>query len=331
MARFILACGLIAGLAACDSSEPSPSATPPIQGQPQPGSQASSAPGAQPPSTPKYPPAPFPKDAPAPAPAQDKPPPSREEMFPRLQEFVVKPLEGEPVWPSPADEKEVARHGFIPFKGGYQYERVDASGKVGSCGVVVDGRILLDRGVVELLGCGEGGKEYESVLRLDADVQGLDLALSLCGLKRGPVPGRLGDPKIMQGDRVVVLLQWEDEEKKTITHRAEDCVVNIQKKAPMPRVGWTYVGAMLPVPDPAATTGKTYRVLAASGTRSLLTTYRDPSTLLDNPLFDAVDDSLYMANYMILPTGGTKVRIILRAPDEAAKQEIAKLEEELAK
>ena len=145
------------------------------------------------------------------------------------------------------------------------------------------------------------------------------------------MPGRLADPNIMQGDRVVGLLQGENEEKKTITHRAEECVVNIARKAPMPRVGWTYVGAMLPVPDPAATSGKTYRVHAASGTRSLLTTYRDPSTILDNPLFDAIDDSLYMANYMILPAGGTKVRVILRAPDEGVKKEIAKLEEELSK
>jgi hypothetical protein len=88
---------------------------------------------------------------------------------------------------------------------------------------------------------------------------------------------------------------------------------------------------MIPVPDPAATAGKTYRILAASGSRSLLTTYRDPSTLLDNPLMDAVDDSLYVANYMVLPSSGTKVRVILRAPDEAAKKEIAKIEEELTK
>jgi hypothetical protein len=128
-----------------------------------------------------------------------------------------------------------------------------------------------------------------------------------------------------------VLFQWENAEKRTITHRAEDCVVNLALKAPMPRVGWTYVGAMLPVPDPAATTGKTYRVLAASGTRSILTTYRDPTTLLDNPLFDAVDDQLYIANYMILPPPDTKIRVIIRAPDDAARKEIEKLEKELAK
>ena len=255
-------------------------------------------------------------------------PPSREPL-PQVQEFVVKPIEGEPRWPSPADEKEVARRGYLPFSGGYLYELVDDSGKITQSGAVVDGLILLDRGVVELLGCGSGGKEYESVLRLDGDVQGLDLSLSLIGLKRGPLPRRLADPKVMQGSRVVVLFQWETEDGKTVTHRAEDCVVNIQRKAPMPRVGWTYVGAMLPVPDPAGTPGRTYRVLAASGSRSLLTTYRDPSTLLDNPLFDAMDDSLYMANYMVLPQPGTKIRVVCRAPSETEKAEIQKIEEEL--
>lgn len=262
---------------------------------------------------------------------QAQPPQPKEEPLPRMPEYIVKPIEGEPVWPSPADEKEVARRGYLPFKGGYQYEIADATGKTTQAGVVVDGMILLDRGVVELLGCAQGGKEYESILRLEADVQGLDLALTLCGLKRGPIPGRLADPDLLQGSRVLVLVQWTDEEGRTITHRAEDCVVNIRRKAPMPRVGWTYVGAMLPVPDPAATGGKTYRVLAAAGTRSLLTTYRDPTTLLDNPLFDAMDDSLYIANYMVLPPMETKIRAILRAPDEVGKKEIAKLEEELAK
>ena len=241
------------------------------------------------------------------------------------------PLEGEPLWPSPADEKEVSRRGFVPFKGGYQYDLADDAGKVTQSGVVVDGRILLDHGVIELLGCGEQGKEHESILRLEADVQGLDLALNLCGFKRGPIPGKLADPEVMQGSRVLVFLQWENEDKKTVTHRAEDCVVHIQRKSPMPRVGWTYVGAMLPVPDPASTSGKTYRVLAAAGTRSLLTTYRDPTTLLDNPLYDAVDDSLYMANYMVLPAMGTKVRVILRGPNEQERKEIATIEESLAK
>jgi len=329
MSRLLLSCAGLLALLACDSKDSAkvnpPAAAPTAANPPAPSLGNPTVPPSAPPR--KLPG----QQEPMPKPPDSNPPPMREDMFPKMQEFIVKPIDGEPVWPSPSDEKEVAQRGFLTFKGGYQYELAGEQGKIAQSGVVVDGRILLDRGLIELLGCGEGGKEYESMLRLEADVQGLDLALSLCGLKRGPIPGRLADPDIAQGSRVVVLLQWTDEEGKTVTHRAEDCVVNIARKLPMPRVGWTYVGAMLPIPDPAATPGKTYRVLAAAGSRSLLTTYRDPTTLLDNPLFDAVDDSLYVANYMVLPAPNTKVRVILRAPDEALKKEIAKLEAELMK
>ncbi|HEU4339802.1 MAG TPA: YdjY domain-containing protein [Planctomycetota bacterium] len=325
MNRLLLTCAALVALAACEKAKPAALPAPTVSKEdPKPATG---------PTTPPAPPVAFPPltQEPMPKPPDSKPPPMREDMFPRMQEYVVKPVEGEPVWPSPSEEKEIAAKGYLQFKGGYQYELTNPEGKVTESGVVVDGRIILDRGLIELLGCGEGGKEYESMLRLDADVQGLDLALTLCGLKRGPIPGRLNDPDVMQGSRVIVLLQWVDDAGKTVTHRAEDCIVNIARKAPMPRVGWTYVGAMLPVPDPAATSGKTYRVLAASGSRSLMTTYRDATTLLDNPLFDANDDSLYVANYMVLPSMGTKVRVILRAPDDALKKEIAKLEAELAK
>ncbi|HEY3226358.1 MAG TPA: YdjY domain-containing protein [Planctomycetota bacterium] len=326
MSRIWIVAGVLMAIAACDSPKPpsTPASTPPpsaitegpkaVAEAPKPADPAPAAPS------------PTPQD-----PGPGQPPPTREDLYPAKNEYVVKPLEGEPVWPGAADEKEIAKRGFLPFKGGYQYELRDSAGKVAQSGAVVDGRILLTHGLIELLGCGEGGKEYESVLRLEADIQGLDLALQLSGLKRGPVPARLNDPSLNQGSRVVVLLQWEDEGGRTITHRAEDCVVNIHRQKPMPRVGWTYVGALLSLPDPGAPSGRSFRVLAATGTRSLLTTYRDSTTLLDNPIEDAVDDTLYVANYMVLPKVGTQVRVILRGPDERGRQEIAAAEKELEK
>lgn len=320
--------GVVLTIAACDSSKPPPA----------PASKPATTPSAIPEAPPAVAETPKPANpAPAPPPSvpQDPgpgdPPPSREDQDPNKAEYAVKPLEGEPIWPGAADEKEIAKRGFLPFKGGYQFELRDASGKIVQSGAVVDGRILLTHGLIELLGCGEGGKEYESVLRLEADIQALDLALQLSGLKRGPVPAHLNDPSLAQGSRVVVLIQWEDDGGRTVTHRAEDCVVNIHRQKAMPRVGWTYVGALLSLPDPGAPSGKTFRVLAATGTRSLLTTYRDSTTLLDNPIEDAVDDTLYVANYMVLPRMGTKVRVILRAPDERGRQEIAEAEKELSK
>lgn len=327
MRRIWIVAGILMAFAACDSPKPPSSPT----SKSDPSSVTADEPGPVAQAPKKGDPAPA---APRPRPQDPgpgEPPPTREDLYPNKSDYLVKPLEGEPVWPGAGDEKEIAKRGFLPFKGGYQYELRDAAGKIAQSGAVVDGRILLTHGLVELLGCGEGGKEYESVLRLEADIQALDLALQLSGLKRGPIPARLNDPTLPQGSRVVVLIQWEDDGGRTISHRAEDCVVNIHRQKAMPRVGWTYVGALLALPDPGAPSGKTFRVLAATGTRSLLTTYRDPTTLLDNPIEDAVDDTLYVANYMVLPKMGTRVRVILRAPDERGRQEIADAEKELSK
>jgi len=45
---------------------------------------------------------------------------------------------------------------------------------------------------------------------------------------------------------------------------------------------------------------KKHKVLAATGSRSLITTFRDRTALLDNPLEEAVDDTLFGSNYMLL-------------------------------
>jgi hypothetical protein len=60
-----------------------------------------------------------------------------------------------------------------------------------------------------------------------------------------------------------------------------------------------------------------------------VTTFRDKTALLDNPLEEAVDDTLFGANYMILPKPGTPVRIIFRSPTAVERTEIAELEKKL--
>jgi len=87
------------------------------------------------------------------------------------------------------------------------------------------------------------------------------------------------------------------------------------------------------VVDPTSTPRerKTYKVLAASVTRCLMTTWRDASALLDNPIPDAVDDTVYAANYVVAPRSGTSVLVLIRPPNAKEREEIAKAEEELSK
>jgi hypothetical protein len=230
------------------------------------------------------------------------------------------------------DGKEGQREDFVaPIQGGgFIFERRDVDGKrIG--GVVVPGVVLVTKGLVELFGCGEGGKEHETVIRLDSNVQALDLALTSAGLKRGKLPSKTDLSLPEQGSRVLVFVQWLDKNQKLVTYRSEDLIVSIRRNAPMPRVGWTYVGQWMEVADPTSPKGdKTHKVLAATGSRSLVTTFRDRSALLDNPLEEAVDDTLFGSNYMLLPERGTPVRVILRAATAAERTEIAALEKKLA-
>jgi hypothetical protein len=248
-----------------------------------------------------------------------------DEPNPRL---VVTPLNEPDV---SLDGKIADREDFVaPIQGGgFIFERRDVDGKrIG--GVVVPGVVLVTRGLVELFGCGEGGKEHETVIRLESNVQALDLALTSAGLKRGKLPSRTDLSLPDQGSRVLVLVQWVDKNGKLVTYRSEDLIVSIRRNAPMPRVGWTYVGQWMEVADPTSPKGeKTHKVLAATGSRSLVTTFRDRSALLDNPLEEAVDDTLFGSNYMLLPERGTPVRVILRSPTAAERAEIVELEKKL--
>lgn len=216
--------------------------------------------------------------------------------------------------------------------GGYLFERKDPEGKRVS-GVVIPGLILVTRGLVELFGCGEGGKEHETVVRLETSVQALDLALTASGFTRGKLPAKTDLTIADQGSRVLILIQWLDQVSgKLVTHRSEDLVVSIKRSYPMPRVGWTYVGHWMEVADPTSPKGdRKYKVLAAANTRSYVTTFRDKSALLDNPLEEAVDDTVFAANYMVLPRSGTPVRVIFRTPSVAERKDILKVEQDVRK
>lgn len=229
------------------------------------------------------------------------------------------------------DGKTSERPDFVaPIQGGgFIFERRDGDGKrIG--GLVIPGIIMVNRGLVELFGCGEGGKEHETVFRLETNVQALDLALTSAGFKRGRLPTKTDVNLADQGSRVLILAQWIDKDGKLVTYRSEDLIVSMRRNTTMPRVGWTYVGHWMEVADPTSPKGeKKHKVLAATGSRSLVTTFRDRTALLDNPLEEAIDDTLFGANYMLLPKPGTPVRIIFRTPTAAERTEIAELEKKI--
>lgn len=237
--------------------------------------------------------------------------------------FQIAPVEGEPELPMSDGEAEKAGHLVLP-RGGYSFRVRPSSGKEEVSGVAVHGHVILTQGMIELFGCAPGGKEHESVLRLGGDVSEIDLALSMSGFQPGSVPQQPGEVGA-QGTRLLVFVRWV-QNGKMVTYRAEDLIVNVKREELMPRVGWTYVGAWMDVPDPSKPEGGKHKILGASASRSVLTTWRDPWTLLDNPLPDGMDDSAYRANHEVLPPGGTEVLVYFRGPTVAEREEIREVE-----
>ena len=268
--------------------------------------------------------------APAPAAAVNQNPQNRdtgEDFFPDMPEFV-RGLVDEPEMPMDLDKGEKYDYMALRDGGGFVFEREGKDGERVS-GVVIPGSSLVTKGFVELFGCGEGGKTHETIFRLECDILALDTGFTLAGFKRGPLPEKLGiaDPK--QGERIIALIQWHDDKGKILTRRSEDMVLSSLRKTPMPRVGWTYVGHWIEVPDPTSEDpDRKHKILGAAQSRSLVTTFRDQTSLLDCPLADAIDDSSFLSNYMVVPRSGTPIRVIFRTATKAEREEIALLEKE---
>ncbi|OHB71056.1 MAG: hypothetical protein A2W23_09820 [Planctomycetes bacterium RBG_16_43_13] len=199
--------------------------------------------------------------------------------------------------------------------------------------IVIPGVVLNNYGEMEFFACVEGsGKDYETVLKLYCDnVHKLQYALMLyCRLKKGPLPEKLGGTDKKQGDRALVFVQWKDKNGKVVTHRAEDLVIDRKRETAMPRVGFTYTGSYFEEQIDPDTKKVVRSVFAADMSKSIITTIRDRTALLDNPLPEADDHIGIPANYSVLPPPGTPIKIIIRAPNEGEKNAITELEKKLA-
>jgi hypothetical protein len=166
--------------------------------------------------------------------------------------------------------------------------------------LTLNGVVNQDSGMIELVACAPGGKTHESVFVWDVVPYHLQVALLLLGLKNGKSVSVQGDTTLPIGDSVYVYVSWK-EQGRTIEHRAEDVVFDILKNKPMEHTAWIFAGSKL-------IEGK----FMADVEKSLMTTYRDPFTILDNPLRGGTDDTIYRVNTNVVPKKGSfiSVRIV---------------------
>ena len=164
------------------------------------------------------------------------------------------------------------------------------------------------KGAVEYLACCADGKEYESLIILDADPGAICEAFTSLGLKPGK-PAREDDQGkhwLPEGAPVTILVEWEAD-GKTHRVRAEDLILNAKTGKTMSHVAWTYTGS-----QPGIDPNTEKEVLQVVLVKNIIAIHHlDPSVLLQNPLAEAADDNLYRANRKRLPKEGTKVKLTL--------------------
>ncbi len=169
-------------------------------------------------------------------------------------------------------------------------------------------RINMTEGVLELLLCTEYGKTHESLFVTDVDPNYLNAALILIGLEGGSTVKYQGDPTTPEGSPVEIWIKCKNKRGKEALVRAEDWVFNNHKKRAMKHTHWIYVGSVF-----------SNNLFMAKATGTLITTFHDPFTLIDNPLPEGADDTVYIVNKAAVPPKGTKVELIIKAV-EAEKE-----------
>ena len=189
--------------------------------------------------------------------------------------------------------------------------------------VIMDGEVCLRKGSLEMFACLKGTKEHESVIAVATDAYVVHAGLLAVGAKQGkPVEF---DPKYVppSGEIVDVVLQWDDENGKVHTAKAQDWVRDAKTKKSM-KYDWVFPGSYfwkdIPIEDvmkareegkdPAKLPGK--MVYAAEG-GELICVSNFRSSMLDVPVpsSDANDDLWFEAFTENIPKEGTKVRVFL--------------------
>ncbi len=178
--------------------------------------------------------------------------------------------------------------------------------------IEMDGKFCLTEGPIELFACARGGKEYESIITLDANPEILHFCLLLMGLKPGEIgPKFQGDPKnAPTGSPVVVKVKWKAQEGEKIV-RGEKLCWNVTDRRPMRQTTWVFVGSKK-LKD--RKTGK--EIYWANVEKSVITVFWDPFAVLDLPLALGANDEAYVVNKHLVPKVGTKCPVILEPGQE---------------
>ncbi len=160
--------------------------------------------------------------------------------------------------------------------------------------------IATDDTIIEFFACGTLGKSHESILILDAEPIFLFIALGLLDLEPGRNLNVVGDPHEPKGSFLDISVEW-DQGENVVSHSARELVWNAITGQPMQKTHWVFTGGRL-----------INNQLTSQLYHNIIAVYRDPDSLINNPLPGGTDDRTYRVNTDKIPPKGTKINLIIR-------------------
>ena len=168
----------------------------------------------------------------------------------------------------------------------------------------INGWVNMNDGLIEYLACSPGGKLHESVLVLEVKPTVLQVALILIGLEAKSDFQDQETPPLPKGAPVEIWVEW-NQEGETKRVRAEDMVFDTRKNKSMEHTYWVFTGSII----------HEGRFLAEME-KSLIATYHDGAAIINNPLPEGADDTVYSVNQKLVPKRGTPITLTIRAIGE---------------
>ena len=163
------------------------------------------------------------------------------------------------------------------------------------------GWVNMDTGLVEYIAVSPEGKTHEAVFVLDIQPLHLQVALLLLGLDFGQNLEFQGDSRMPDGDLVSISVEWISTGEDTIVYPVSKLIYNIQSDSEVPDTKWVFTGSIMVEGN-----------YMADIDGSIIATYSDPNAILNNPLKNRIDDTVYGANKKLLPSRGHKIIMTIK-------------------
>ncbi|MCY3723473.1 MAG: acylphosphatase [Candidatus Poribacteria bacterium] len=168
------------------------------------------------------------------------------------------------------------------------------------------------KGAVEYLVCGHNGKEYESIVVVEATAKEVHDALENLGIAVGTPPGydeEKDAPTAPKGTEFLFYVEWKDGDR-TKKVRAEELIFNVKTQKPMQHVAWVYSGSRI-VPDLDSDDEDAMIPQAFMSNDLVALRLFDASALFQNPLPESSEENIYKKNDALLPKLGTPVTLTI--------------------